>query len=179
MYLLMVMCVNEPARCAVVCVMHVQRCKQKRCTLCMPQTYGLHQAMHLFGFHFVNGAVDKAPLCGGTVVGVEKHVVPSPCIAFLEPIVLSRKHLVLPGSFTVTLMNAWAQETATYTADCSPSTCPVSMRIYVYCDYHNPSGMCTFLSYSFSAGMLGATRLLVQGSSSPLMYGVAQVGRGS
>ena len=35
------------------------------------------------------------------------------------------------------------------------------------------------LSYSFSAGMLGASRLLVQGSSRPLMKGCSGVGGGS
>lgn len=35
------------------------------------------------------------------------------------------------------------------------------------------------LSYSFSAGMLGASKLLVQGSSSPLMKGCSGVGGGS
>ncbi len=42
--------------------------------------------VHPVVLHLVDGAIDKAPLSGGRVVGVEQHVEPRPAVAHQQPV---------------------------------------------------------------------------------------------
>ena len=47
--------------------------------------------VHPVVLHLVDGAIDKAPLSGGRVVGVEQHVEPRPAVAHQQPVHLRRR----------------------------------------------------------------------------------------
>ena len=62
-------------------------------------------AAHPVVLHLVDGPVDKAPLRGGRVVGVQQDVVPRPAVAHQQPIQLHNNGSTAVHKLTMQLVD--------------------------------------------------------------------------